>query len=158
MTLTAAITEIKIVMELQLSPEDAAFRDEVRDFFRENLAPDLQQKVELSQELGKQDIVRWHKVLLARGWAAPNWPAAFGGPGWSPMQKHIFDDELAAASAPAGLQGEVAVAAQTAFVAGLDAAMLVAALVALAGAALAFLLVRAGDLHHGPTPQDVAAS
>jgi EmrB/QacA subfamily drug resistance transporter len=66
--------------------------------------------------------------------------------------------ELAAASAPAGLQGEVAVAAQTAFVAGLDAAMLVAALVALAGAALAFLLVRAGDLHHGPTPQDVAAS
>ena len=100
MTLTAAITEIKIVMELQLCPEDAAFRDEVRDFFRENLAPDLQQKVELSQELGKQDIVRWHKVLLARGWAAPNWPAAFGGPGWSPMQKHIFDDELAAVSAP----------------------------------------------------------
>ncbi|TDI55878.1 MAG: pimeloyl-CoA dehydrogenase large subunit [Alphaproteobacteria bacterium] len=87
-------------MELQLNADDAAFRDEVRDFIRENLAPELKRKVEMGQELGKEDIVRWHKTLLNKGWAAPNWPAAFGGPGWSPMQKHIFDGELAAGSAP----------------------------------------------------------
>ncbi len=92
--------EMANLMELQLNADDAAFRDEVRDFIRENLAPELKRKVEMGQELGKEDIVRWHKTLLKKGWAAPNWPAAFGGPGWSPMQKHIFDDELAAASAP----------------------------------------------------------
>ncbi len=87
-------------MDLQLSAEDAAFRDEVRDFIRENLAPELKRKVEMGRELDKEDIVRWHKTLLDRGWAAPNWPAAFVGPGWSPLQKHIYDGELAAGSAP----------------------------------------------------------
>ena len=92
--------EMADLIELQLSADDAAFRDEVRDFIRENLAPELKRKVEMGQELGKEEIVRWHKTLLKKGWAAPNWPAAFGGPGWSPMQKHIFDGELAAGSAP----------------------------------------------------------
>jgi alkylation response protein AidB-like acyl-CoA dehydrogenase len=87
-------------MEFQLSADDAAFRDEVRDFVRENLAPELKRKVEMGQEPDKEEIVRWHKTLLEKGWAAPNWPKEFGGPGWSPMQKHIFDGELAAGSAP----------------------------------------------------------
>jgi len=87
-------------MELQLGAEDAAFRDEVRDFIRENLAPDMKRKVELGQGIDKEDTLRWHRTLLEQGWAAPNWPEEFGGPGWSPMQKHIFDVELAAGSAP----------------------------------------------------------
>jgi alkylation response protein AidB-like acyl-CoA dehydrogenase len=92
--------EIDTLLELQLSAEDAAFRDEVRDFIRTNLPPELKRKSEIGQELDKADILRWHKILFERGWAAPNWPKEHGGPGWSPMRKHIFDDELAAASAP----------------------------------------------------------
>ncbi len=89
-----------ISMEFQLSAEDAAFRDEVRDFIREKLAPDLKRKVELGQEIDKEDTLRWHRILLEKGWAAPNWPEEYGGPGWSPLQKHIFDGELAAGSTP----------------------------------------------------------
>jgi alkylation response protein AidB-like acyl-CoA dehydrogenase len=92
--------ELANLMDFQLSADDAAFRDEVRDFIRDNLAPDLKRKVDMGQELDKEDTLRWHKTLLAKGWAAPNWPEEFGGPGWSPMQKHIFAGELAAASAP----------------------------------------------------------
>jgi alkylation response protein AidB-like acyl-CoA dehydrogenase len=95
-----AIVEKSAVLELQLNPEDAAFRDEVRDFIQENLPPELKRKTEIGQELDKEEVVRWHKILLEKGWAAPNWPKAYGGPGWSPLQKHIFDGELAAGSAP----------------------------------------------------------
>ena len=87
-------------MEFQLSAADAAFRDEVRDFIRENLPPELKRKVEIGQDIGKDDTVAWHKILLGKGWAAPNWPLEHGGPGWTPMQKHMFDGELAAGSAP----------------------------------------------------------
>jgi alkylation response protein AidB-like acyl-CoA dehydrogenase len=88
------------LMDMQLSADDAAFRDDVRDFIRANLAPDLKRKVEMGQELDKQETVGWHMTLREKGWAAPNWPEEFGGPGWSPLQKHIFDGELAAGSAP----------------------------------------------------------
>ncbi|MBI05596.1 MAG: pimeloyl-CoA dehydrogenase large subunit [Rhodospirillaceae bacterium] len=87
-------------MELSLSSTDLAFRQEVRDFIRAKLPVDIQSKVEHRQRLVKEDYVRWQKILYKKGWIAPGWPLEHGGTGWTPLQRHLFEEELAAASAP----------------------------------------------------------
>ncbi|WP_313175625.1 acyl-CoA dehydrogenase family protein [Massilia sp.] len=87
-------------MDLNYSDEDLAFRDEVRAFLAANLPPDLQHKVRSHLRLSKDDSVRWHKILAAQGWVAPGWPVEFGGPGWTPTQRHIFEEECARAGTP----------------------------------------------------------
>ncbi|NNF77970.1 MAG: pimeloyl-CoA dehydrogenase large subunit, partial [Rhizobiales bacterium] len=87
-------------MMMELSADEIAFRDEVRAFVADNLPSALRQKVESAQHLSRDDFLTWHKILHAKGWIAPGWPVEFGGTGWSPMQRHIFDDELATACAP----------------------------------------------------------
>ncbi|MEM7429498.1 MAG: acyl-CoA dehydrogenase family protein [Pseudomonadota bacterium] len=87
-------------MLLNLSAEDQAFQDEVRSFMTESAPAALRQKVERNQTLTREDFLSWHRILYARGWIAPAWPVEFGGPGWSPMQRHIFQEELALASMP----------------------------------------------------------
>jgi len=87
-------------MDLNYSDEDLAFREEVRAFLAANLPPDLQHKVRSHLRLSKDDSVRWHKILAAQGWVAPGWPVEFGGPGWTPTQRHIFEEECARAGTP----------------------------------------------------------
>ena len=89
-------------MDLALSPEDEAFRDEVRRFLDDNLTNDLR---EAGCRTGGvfADIaagLRWHKVLAERGWAAPTWPEEYGGTGWSATERYIFARECAAVDAP----------------------------------------------------------
>ena len=52
------------------------------------------------KRLVKDDYFRWHQALMKRGWLAVNWPEEYGGPGWTPVQKHIFNEECYAAGAP----------------------------------------------------------
>ncbi|MCC5808724.1 MAG: acyl-CoA dehydrogenase family protein [Ectothiorhodospiraceae bacterium] len=87
-------------MDINFTPEEQAFREEVRTFLKEKLPADLQQKVAKQKRMSKDDLVRWQKILYEQGWGAPNWPKKFGGPGWTPVQKSIFDEETALASAP----------------------------------------------------------
>ncbi|MDP6574756.1 MAG: acyl-CoA dehydrogenase family protein [Rhodospirillales bacterium] len=88
-------------MELRLSEPDEAFRQEVRAFIAENLPADIKRKVETGRRLDRQDYVIWQKILHARGWIAPGWPEEFGGTGWTPIRKYIFEEELAMGSTPA---------------------------------------------------------
>jgi alkylation response protein AidB-like acyl-CoA dehydrogenase len=87
-------------MDLHYSDEDLAFRDQVRAFLDSHLPPDLQDKVRKHLRLSKDDYVRWHKILAAKGWVAPAWPVEYGGPGWTPVQRHLFEEECALAGAP----------------------------------------------------------
>ncbi|MFC0133446.1 pimeloyl-CoA dehydrogenase large subunit [Massilia eurypsychrophila] len=87
-------------MDLNYTAEDLAFRDSVRNFLEQNLPADLQQKVRKHLRLAKDDYVRWHKTLAKQGWVAPGWPVEFGGPGWSPVQRHIWEEECARAGTP----------------------------------------------------------
>ena len=87
-------------MDLRYSDAENAFRDEVRAFLAEQLPGDLRDKVRNGQALGKEGHERWHAILNAKGWLAPNWPRAFGGAQWDAVQKHIFEEEAAAAYAP----------------------------------------------------------
>jgi alkylation response protein AidB-like acyl-CoA dehydrogenase len=87
-------------MDLNYTDEDLAFRDSVRSFLDENLPADLQQKVRKHLRLAKDDYVRWHRILAKQGWVAPGWPVEFGGPGWNPVQRHIWEEECARAGTP----------------------------------------------------------
>jgi alkylation response protein AidB-like acyl-CoA dehydrogenase len=87
-------------MDLSYSDEEIAFRDEVRAFMKEKVTPDLRDKVRGMGELTKADMEGWHATLNARGWLAPNWTKKFGGAEWNAVQKHIFEEEAEAASAP----------------------------------------------------------
>ena len=81
-------------MELKLGPEDAAFRDEVREFIDANLPADIRRRVEGEKLLPKSDYVRWQKILHEKGWIAAHWPVEHGGTEWSPLRRHIFDEVL----------------------------------------------------------------
>ncbi len=87
-------------MDLAFTPEERAFRDDARRFIAEHLPGDVRAKVQANESLEKDDFARWHAVLYKHGWAAPNWPSQFGGPGWNAVQRHIFSEELAYGWAP----------------------------------------------------------
>ena len=87
-------------MDLNYSAADDAFRQEVRGWLQANLPKDIQDKVLNHRRLNRDDFVRWHKALAAKGWSVPHWPVEWGGTGWSPIQKHIWDEECAQVGAP----------------------------------------------------------
>ena len=94
-------------MNLDLSPDDLRLRAEVRTFIAEQLPPGVQRKMQLGLSLERSELVDWQQRLHARGWATPHWPSEWGGPGWSPIQRHIFMDELHQAAAPEPLSFNV---------------------------------------------------
>ena len=91
-------------MDLSFSPEEEAFRSEVRAFI-------ANAKAKLPASLGapesatrsKEDYLAWHKLLYKQGWVAPLWPKEYGGPGWSVTQRYIFGEECAKADTPTTL-------------------------------------------------------
>jgi alkylation response protein AidB-like acyl-CoA dehydrogenase len=87
-------------MDLAFTPAEHAFREEVRGFIGAELPSDVSTKIQAGVELAKPDYIAWQHKLNARGWLAPNWPVQYGGTGWSVVQKHIFDEELALGWAP----------------------------------------------------------
>jgi alkylation response protein AidB-like acyl-CoA dehydrogenase len=84
-------------MDLAFTPEEIAFRDEVRAFIAETYPESLRGKQDEGEELGKEDMLSWHRILAKKGWVAPAWPKEYGGPGWTATQRYIFSEELARA-------------------------------------------------------------
>ncbi|MBK9132835.1 MAG: acyl-CoA dehydrogenase family protein [Betaproteobacteria bacterium] len=87
-------------MDLSYSAEEEAFRREVREWLRANLPADIRDKVVNYRHLSKDDYLRWHKTLAAKGWSVPHWPAEWGGTGWNITQRYIYDEEFGLAGAP----------------------------------------------------------
>jgi len=87
-------------MDLRFTRAEQDFREEVRAFVRSHLPADIADKVRNHQRLGKDDFVRWHRILQAHGWGAPNWPVEYGGTGWNALQRLIFEIETFNADAP----------------------------------------------------------
>jgi alkylation response protein AidB-like acyl-CoA dehydrogenase len=89
-------------VDLSFSPEEEAFRAEVRVFIADAKAklPDCVGWPEKDMP-SREDYLAWHKLLYRQGWVAPNWPKEHGGTGWSITQRYIFNEECAAAEMPA---------------------------------------------------------
>jgi len=87
-------------MDLAFTPEERKFREDIRAWVRENLPKDISNKVHNSLHLTREDMQRWAKILGKKGWLGYGWPKEFGGPGWTAIQKHLFEEETALAGAP----------------------------------------------------------
>ena len=87
-------------MDLNFTADELAFRDQVRSWVEANLPPELAHKVRNSLRLTRADMQGWQQTLGQQGWLAYNWPVQFGGPGWSAVQKHLFEEVCARAGAP----------------------------------------------------------
>ena len=87
-------------MDLNYSPEESAFRDEVRAWIRAHLPDEARDKVLNYRELSKDDLLGWHRTLATQGWVAPHWPVEWGGTDWTVVQRYIFEEECGAAGAP----------------------------------------------------------
>ena len=89
-------------MDLSLSAEEDVFQQEVRDFLDEKLTADLREATSLTTTVfvEKDIALRWQAILHEKGWLAYFWPEEYGGPGWSSIQRYIFQMECARAGAP----------------------------------------------------------
>ena len=79
-------------MDMRFSPEELAFRDEVREFIASNYPQELKGGTRRSRgEMSKEDILRWHRILYKKGWVVPHWPVEYGGTGWKITQRYIWN-------------------------------------------------------------------
>ncbi|RVW06043.1 acyl-CoA dehydrogenase family protein [Rhodococcus spongiicola] len=87
-------------MNLALTTEERAFRDEMRTFFRTQIPEGIRERVASGAPIGRDDFVTTQRTLNAAGLAVPHWPVRWGGRDWSEVQRHIWRDEMQLAAVP----------------------------------------------------------
>lgn len=89
-------------MDIELSPQDAAFREEVRAFLKDNLPETIRSGAAATPSVFVEPDIgqAWNAILNAKGWLGYQWPVDHGGTGWSPVQRYLFEKECALAGAP----------------------------------------------------------
>ena len=87
-------------MDLRFTPEENAFREDVRAFLKGALPEPIRKKMVEGRSLSKDDIVTWQRILNKKGWAVPHWSKEWGGTGWTPVQQHIYQEEREMLPAP----------------------------------------------------------
>ena len=79
------------------SPDEAAFRVEVRAWLEANLPPALRGR---TNRPPPAELMPWYHSLSRKGWIAPHWPKQYGGMGATLNQQIIMTEELARIGAP----------------------------------------------------------
>lgn len=87
-------------MDLSIPPEAERLRNEFRTFFATRLPREISDKVRNGQKVPKEEHQRWHRILNERGWLGTSWTKEFGGTGWGPLERFLFDEEASLAFAP----------------------------------------------------------
>src|SRR5215469_9749819 len=89
-------------MDLELTGADRAFRDEIRAFLAESVPPSMSRAEALTTGFVSDPDVAFgfNKHLVRKGWSVYAWPKDYGGTGWTPVQRYIFEVECARAGAP----------------------------------------------------------
>ncbi len=87
-------------MDLSFTPEERAFRAEMREFFTTQIPQRIRDEVQRGEHVSREDQVTAQRILNAHGLAVPHWPAQWGGRDWTPVQMYIYQDELQQACVP----------------------------------------------------------
>jgi alkylation response protein AidB-like acyl-CoA dehydrogenase len=87
-------------MDLSYTPDQIRFRDEVRSWIAEAMPSEMRKKADDGRNFEHEETMAWHKILYAKGWVAPNWPAEVGGTGWDIAERSIFQEECVRANTP----------------------------------------------------------
>ncbi|MFD6108153.1 acyl-CoA dehydrogenase family protein, partial [Nocardia salmonicida] len=87
-------------MQLALTGDEIAFRNHLRSLYRNEIPPEIRDGVREGRELSREALVTTQRILDAHRIAVPNWPQQWGGRDWTPIQRHLWHDEMALASVP----------------------------------------------------------
>lgn len=87
-------------MDLSFTPEERAFREEVRTWIRETMPPHLKAKADVDAHFEDAEVMEWHRILYAKGWVAPHWPKSVGGGELDVARRFILSEELELSGAP----------------------------------------------------------
>ncbi len=89
------------IMDLNLTPQELAFRDELRAWLKANVPADWEARRTEDEMLERFKFLRdWQKKVFEAGWAGVAWPKEYGGRGATLMEQVIFTEEMARAAAP----------------------------------------------------------
>ncbi|WP_339948104.1 acyl-CoA dehydrogenase family protein [uncultured Albimonas sp.] len=88
-------------MDFAPSPDDDAFRAEIRATIDRLLPAEMKARRLADFDTAEADARAWIRILDDAGLAVPAWPVEHGGRPWSPLRKFIFAQELQHARAPA---------------------------------------------------------
>lgn len=81
-------------MDLAFTVKEQAFREEVRQFLRDNVPPNMRRKLVEGWKLSKDEMISWWRTLNKRVWGVGHWPKEYGGTGWTSVQHYVFKEEL----------------------------------------------------------------
>jgi len=87
-------------VDLLIDAKFTALRNEIRSFLAKNLPAEFARKTLAGEKLTKEEHNHWHSILRPMGWNVPLWPKEYGGPGWGPMERFIWEEESGLAGAP----------------------------------------------------------
>jgi len=90
-------------MKIHFNDAEIKFRDEVQDFLETHLTEQIREgsRATPSAFVEPDIAMHWQRILYEKGWLVYHWPETYGGTGWSPVQKYIFEKECVLADAPA---------------------------------------------------------
>jgi alkylation response protein AidB-like acyl-CoA dehydrogenase len=87
-------------MDIALSKDERAFAEQMRAFFRSEIPADIRERGARGEHMSREDWVRTQQILDEHGLAVPHWPLAWGGKDWTPIQRHLYNDEMLLAHVP----------------------------------------------------------
>ena len=87
-------------MDLALSKEDRAFAERMREFFTSEIPADIRERLARGGHPTKDDTVTSQRILNQHGLAVPHWPVEWGGQDWTPLQRHLWAEEMTLAHVP----------------------------------------------------------
>jgi alkylation response protein AidB-like acyl-CoA dehydrogenase len=94
------LTVQEFAMDLALSKEDRAFAERMRSFFTSEIPAGIRAKLARGEHASKDDVVTTQQILNANGLAVPHWPVEWGGQDWTPLQRHLWAEEMVLAHVP----------------------------------------------------------
>ncbi|MGB4864192.1 MAG: acyl-CoA dehydrogenase family protein [Tepidiformaceae bacterium] len=90
-------------MEFRDTPEEAAFRSEVRSFINTKLPSTLKNVSAFEEPDDAEQMAAlrdWRTAVGQKGWTAPHWPKEYGGAGMTVTEQFVYSEEMATARAP----------------------------------------------------------
>ena len=87
-------------MDFRFTPEDDAFRQELRDFVQQELPPDWEGGGRWPEEWNWELTREMRRKMAQNGWLTMHWPSEYGGQDASPVRSAIYNEELAYMRAP----------------------------------------------------------
>jgi alkylation response protein AidB-like acyl-CoA dehydrogenase len=87
-------------MDVALSKEDRAFAERMREFFTAEIPAGIRERLARGEHPTKDDVVTAQRILNAHGLAVPHWPVEWGGQDWTPIQRHLWAEEMTLAHVP----------------------------------------------------------